>query len=84
MTRETPSRRRLFRLLAGRVARIRPVVLLPIVHSSSPLGVSEREAWAIKRAGPGRVAVARASAPSVWEEMSADELSDRFTKENFA
>lgn len=84
MTRETPSRRRLFRLLVGRAARVRPVVLLPIVHSSSPLGVAEREAWAIKRAGPGRVAVARASAPSSWTEMSADELADRFTKENFA
>lgn len=84
LARETPSRRRLFRLLVGRVARRRPVVLLPIVHRTDPLGVEEREAWAIERTGPGRVRVRRASSPSASEEMTADELSDRFTREHFA
>ena len=47
MTRETPARRRLFRLLVGRAARRRPLMLLPIVHHTSPLGVTEREAWGV-------------------------------------
>ncbi|UPT74366.1 MAG: hypothetical protein M0D55_01055 [Elusimicrobiota bacterium] len=83
-TRETPSRRRLFRLLVGRAARRRPLLLLPIVHSSSPLGVTEREAWGIVRVGPGRVRVVRASAPERAEEMSSDELAETFVEEHFA
>ena len=35
MARETPPRRRLFRLLAGRVARRRPLLLIPMVHRTS-------------------------------------------------
>ena len=84
MTRETPSRRRLFRLFVGRVARRRPLVLLPIVHVSSPLGVIEREAWGVTRISAGRVRVTRAGTPDKSEDMTAEELSDRFTAEHFA
>ncbi|MDP3543583.1 MAG: hypothetical protein Q8T11_14025 [Elusimicrobiota bacterium] len=84
MARETPARRRLFRLLAGRVARRRPLILIPVVHRSEPLGVSEREAWGVTWAGPGRVRVVRAGSPGVVSEMRADELAERFTQEHFA
>ncbi|MCR4295725.1 MAG: hypothetical protein NUW21_09345, partial [Elusimicrobia bacterium] len=84
MARETPARRRLFRLLAGRVARRRPLLLIPVVHRSEPLGVSEREAWGVTWAGPGRVRAVRAGSPGVVTEMTADELAERFTQEHFA
>ncbi|MBI5245883.1 MAG: hypothetical protein HY923_01780 [Elusimicrobia bacterium] len=84
LARETPSRKRLFRLLAGRVARRRPLVLLPIVHGTSPLGVVEREVWGVTWLSAGRVRVARAGTPGAREDMTAEELSDRFTAEHFA
>ena len=82
MTRETPSRRRLFRLLVGRTARRRPLVLLPIAHHTAPLGVTEREAWGVTWAGVGRARVVREGRPD--EVMTAEELAERFTGENFA
>jgi len=84
MARETPSRRRLFRLLVGRVARRRPLILLPVVHATAPLGVSTREAWGVTRVGPGRARVLRAGDSGPGEEMSADELAERFTQEHFS
>lgn len=84
MTRETPSRRRLFRLLVGRVARRRPLVLIPVVHRTEPLGVAEREAWGVTWAGTGRARVVRAGRPDQAEEMTAEELAERFTQEHFA
>lgn len=84
MTRETPSRRRLFRLLVGRVARRRPLLLIPVVHHTDPLGVTEREAWGVTWAGKGRARVVRAFTPDRAEEMTADELAERFTQEHFA
>lgn len=83
MERETPSRRRLFRLLVGRVARRRPLLLLPVVHSRAPLGVTERPAWGVTWAGRGRARVVRAGTPDQAEEMTAGELAERFTQENF-
>jgi hypothetical protein len=84
MTRETPARRRLFRLLVGRVARRRPLVLIPVIHRTEPLAVSEREAWGVTWAGKGRARVVRAGAPDKSEEMTAEELAERFTQEHFA
>lgn len=84
MTRETPSRRRLFRLLVGRVARRRPLLLIPVVHRTEPLGVSEREAWGVTWVGPGRARVVRAGTPDQFEDMTAEELAERFTQEHFA
>ncbi|MBI2385913.1 MAG: hypothetical protein HYV14_07855 [Elusimicrobia bacterium] len=84
MTRETPSRRRLFRLLAGRVARRRPLLLIPVVHRTGPLGVSETEAWGATWIGKERVRVVRAGSPDRAEEMTAEELAERFTQEHFA
>ncbi len=84
MTRETPSRRRLFRLLVGRSARRRPLLLIPVVHHTEPLGVSERETWGVTWAGPGRARVIRAGRPDQSEDMTAEELAERFTQEHFA
>lgn len=81
---ETPTRRRLFRILAGRVARRRPVVLIPIVHRVDPLGVETREAWGWEYAGPGRVRARRADAPDAAVETAAEDFADRFVQENFA
>ena len=81
MARETPARRRLFRLLVGRVARRRPLVLLPVVHRTSPLGVEERAAWGVTWEGIGLARVTRGSESSV---MTSEELAERFTQENFA
>ena len=83
LARETPSRRRLFRLLIGRVARRRPLVLIPVVHRTAPLGVSELEAWGVTWLQIGRVRVVRAGTPDKHEDMTPEELSDRFTQEHF-
>jgi hypothetical protein len=84
MTRETPSRRRLFRLLVGRAARRRPLLLIPVVHQTEPLGVSQREAWGVTRTATGRARVVRAGSPGSSQEMTAEELAERFTREHFA
>lgn len=84
MARETPARRRLFRLLVGRVARRRPLLLIPVVHTTEPLGMSVREAWGVTWAGKGRARVVRAGNPDRAEEMTAEELAERFTQEHFA
>jgi hypothetical protein len=84
LERETPSRRRLFRLLAGRVARLRPVVLIPIVHGTQPLGVRVREAWSWEWDGVGRIRAARADAPERAVETTPEEFAGRFVAENFS
>jgi hypothetical protein len=84
MARETPSRRRLFRLLVGRAARRRPLLLIPVVHRTDPLGVTETGAWGVTWIGRDRVRVVRADAPDRHEDMSAEELAERFTQEHFA
>jgi hypothetical protein len=84
LERETPSRRRLFRLLERRVARRRPIVLFPIVHGTAPLGVSTREAWSWETAAPGRVLARRADAPDAATETTPDAFANRFVEENFA
>ncbi len=84
MTRETPSRRRLFRLLVGRVARRRPLILIPVVHRTEPLGVAELQAWGLTYLGTGRVRVVFAGKPEESVEMTVEELAARFTQENFA
>jgi hypothetical protein len=81
--RETPRRRRLFRLLARRVARRRPLVLIPIVHATEPRGVSVREAWSWEAAEGGLIRAARADAPGDARLMTADAFADFFVEENF-
>ena len=83
LARETPRRRRLFRLLAARVARRRPVVLIPIVHSTDPMGVSTGEAWSWEWIGPGRVTARRADAPDAPVATTPEAFADRFVEENF-
>jgi hypothetical protein len=68
LTRETPVRRRLFRLLAGRVARRRPLVVVPVVHRMDPPGVELGEARALVSPDPD----------------AAEEFARDFTRGNFA
>lgn len=82
LERETPRRLRLFRALAGRVARRRPLILLPVVHGVEPLGVRVREAWSWQAAGRGRAKAGPAGeAP---REDGVDALAWRLVEENFA
>jgi hypothetical protein len=82
LTRETPRRLRLFRALAGRVARRRPLVILPVVHGVEPLGVSVREPWSWQAAGRGRAKAGPAGqAP---REDAVDALAWRLVEGNFA
>lgn len=83
LARETPRRRRLFRLLAGRVARRRPLVMIPVVHETDPLAVREFEAWSWEWSGPGKVVARRADAPERGVETTPEEFADRFVAENF-
>ena len=84
LARETPARRRLFGLLAGRVARRRPLVIVPIVHGAGPMGVFVREVWSWEWAGPGRVNARRADAPEAVLSTTPDAFADFFVPENFA
>jgi hypothetical protein len=84
LSRETPRRRRLFRLLAGRVARRRPLLMFPVVHGADPLGVKTGEAWSWEWLGHGRVAARRADAPGAAVETTPEAFADRFIEENFA
>lgn len=83
LSRETPRRLRLFRLLAGRVARRRPLVMIPVVHGVDPLGVSLGEAWSWEWTGPGRVLARRAGAPQAAIDTTPEAFGDRFIQENF-
>jgi hypothetical protein len=83
LERETPRRRRLFRLLARRVARRRPLVLIPIVHSTDPRGVSVREAWSWEAAEGGQIRAARAGDAASARVTTADAFADLFVEENF-
>jgi len=84
VARETPTRRRLFRLLAGRVARRRPIVFLPLVHHVDPFGVELREARSWEGLGHGRVRVRRADAPETVLEIDCENFAEKFVEENFA
>ena len=84
-SRETPPRGRLFRFLAARVlARGRPLLFLPVVHSVSPPGVAVRDAWSWEslRAGAvfGRVL---GEAPRAWEG-TAEAFAEDFSRTNYA
>ncbi len=83
--RETPFRRRFFRVLAGRVARQRPVVLLPIVHRLQPqLGVELREAWGWRGVKSGMIdAVVAGPVASDWS-MRPQDFAVHFVRENFS
>ena len=84
LSRETPLRRRLFRLLAGRVARARPLVMIPVVHGDTPRGIALGEAWSWEWLKPGWVRVRRADQPEETIEMTTDAFAGRFVEENFA
>jgi hypothetical protein len=83
LSRETPRRLRLFRLLAGRVARRRPLVMIPVSHGVDPLRVAEGEAWSWEWTGPGRVTARRASAPDRAVETTPEAFAESFIQENF-
>ena len=85
LSRETPFRRRFFRILAGRVAVRRAVVIVPIVHrgGENP-GVDVKEAWGLRAFSKGMIDVAVAGpAPTDWS-LPPQDLAVRFVRENFA
>jgi hypothetical protein len=83
--RETPFRRRFFRILAGRVVRRRPVVLIPIVHRVKPdLGIEIRDAWGLSGYAKGMMSAMLAGpTPSEWR-MRPQDLAVQFGRDNFA
>ena len=83
LTRETPTRRRLFRLLANRIGRRRPLMLLPVVHQMNPTGIGLREAWSLETEGPACIMARRADDADKTMGMTPDDFADRFVQENF-
>ncbi|MDD5630310.1 MAG: hypothetical protein PHU21_14695 [Elusimicrobia bacterium] len=89
--RQTPWRRRLFRMLAGRVlARGRPVLFVPVVHRWEPRpGIVVGEAWSWRAGACGRAGAGRISgrvlgpAPCPWQG-TADEFAAEFGQANYA
>lgn len=82
--RETPYRRRFFRVLAGRVARERPVVLVPIIHRiDGGLSVGVDEAWGWVSSGRERLTVLRGDEGAPARQMSPDEFALLFGREHF-
>lgn len=84
--RETPFRRRFFRIMAGRVLRRgRPVILLPVVHRIAPrLGVEIREAWCwLGMKGAVLQARRLGDRPLDWQG-TVDDFAVEFGRENYA
>jgi len=85
--RETPFRRRFFRLLSKRVLERsgRPIVLVPISHDTgdeSHLRCGECWVWGGQKGG--RISAVRTSEKEERWEGTADEFAERFVSENFA
>lgn len=85
LCRETPFRRRFFRILAGRVARRRPVVILPVVHRAGDRpGIELHDAWGVSGYAKGMItAMLAAETPSEWR-MRPQDLAVQFVRENFS
>lgn len=83
LSRETPYRFRFFRILAGRVLKRRPAVLLPVVHRlGSPHRIELREPWACLSYAEGRLGL---RAPDGGESrLPLEDFVLRFVGENFA
>jgi hypothetical protein len=83
--RETPFRRRFFRVLAARVLKRRPVVVLPIVHrAGAQLGVELREAWGLRAGAKNMIdATVAGPSPSDWS-MRPQDFAVQFVRENFS
>ena len=83
--RQTPWRRRLFSVLAGRIlARGRAIVFVPVVHRRGPRsGVEVREAWSWRQGSAqglrGRIL---GPAPRDWQG-TADDFAVAFGRENY-
>ncbi len=86
-SRETPFRRRFFRLLAGRVLGRagRPVVFVPIAHGRADgahLGFGD--CWIWRSQDGGRISAVKAGESREAWTGTADEFAVRFVSENFA
>ena len=84
LSRETPYRARLFRILAGRVLKSgRPIVFLPVAHRVSPrLSLATRPSWAWTAGSADKI---RALLPDgkQWHG-SPEDFAALFGRENFA
>jgi len=84
--RETPFRRRFFRLLSKRVLgrSSRPVVFVPISHDTGDEShLRCGEGWVWRSQDGGRIAAVRAAEKEERWEGTADEFAARFVSENF-
>lgn len=85
LSRETPYRARVFRLLASEVlGRGRPLVLLPIAHRlAGGISIEFGEAWAWTRGDAGTISAVKAGeAAPAWTGSPA-EFARLFVEENF-
>ena len=83
LARETPQRRRLFQVLCGRVARRRPLLIVPVTHGTAPLGVSSGEAWSLEHLASGRIRARRGDAPDAPIVTTPESFADRFVGDGF-
>lgn len=81
LARETPYRRRFFRVLAGRVRPRRPVVFIPVAHydEDGRRGIEIKSPWAWKR-GEGEL---ERFGRGAWARGSVDDFAMAFGEENF-
>lgn len=85
LARETPYRKRFFKLLARRVLKKgRPLVFLPVVHKTQGgLGIEIKPAWAWLGFSRGRLTALRAGAAQQPWEGTVDQFARKFVGENF-
>lgn len=84
--RETPFRRRIFRIWARRLlARGRPLVIMPVVHrAAEPLGITVRDAWSCRSAPDGGIRARVLGDPARDWQGSADAFAEFFGRENYS
>jgi hypothetical protein len=78
--RETPLRRRLFRILAGQV---KSAVVIPIAHRLDPRGLKILPAWSWTSSRRGEL-IERRAGKTGERTVTPDQFAESFVRENFA
>lgn len=86
LSRETPYRERLFKLLASEVLGAgRPLLILPIAHRlEGGISIELGEAWGWTVGGTSRLSAVKAGTPGKSWEGTPEEFAHLFGDENFA
>jgi hypothetical protein len=85
LARETPFRRRFFKILAARVARSRPVVIIPVTHRvGARMGVEVREACGWSGYAHGKIEAMMGGDGAARWTSSPEHFAVQFGRENFA